>query len=283
MRIHKPLLALLMLPVLAFSLLVLASPVMAQADLEASVPVVSEPEVSKPAVSVPEVDVTDLESESEREPVTGGAGALTPEGNMALVDDIHSQSDTEKQFIVVQSRSGHYFYIIIDHADEGENIVHFLNQVDEADLLALIEEEEQAPAVCSCTTKCEAGAVDTSCEVCAVNMAACVGPEPEPEEPETPDEPESLVEPAKKSGNTLMIVLVLVVLSGGGAVAYLKFFKNKPNTKGSTDLDDYDYGDEDQEDDDEDEDNEYEDDDYDEYEDGEYDLNDILNEEREAE
>ena len=276
MRVHKPLLALLMLPVLAFSLLVLASPVMAQADLEVSVPVVSEPEVSKPAVSVPEVDVTDLESESEREPVTGGAGALTPEGNMSLVDDIHSQSDTEKQFIVVQSRSGHYFYIIIDHASENENIVHFLNQVDEADLLALIDEEEKAPAVCSCTTKCVAGAVDTSCEVCAVNMAGCVGPEPEPEEPETPDEPESLVEPAKKSGNTLMIVLVLVILSGGGAVAYLKFFKNKPKTKGSADLDDYDYGDEDQDDDGED--------DYDDYDDGgEYDLDDILHEEREDE
>lgn len=95
------------------------------------------------------------------------AQPLTPEGNMALVDDIEGEAAEDKQFIVVQSRGGHYFYIIIDHASEGENIVHFLNQVDEADLLSLIEQEEQAPPVCSCTAKCAPGAVNTACEVCA--------------------------------------------------------------------------------------------------------------------
>ncbi len=75
------------------------------------------------------------------------AQPLTPEGNMALVDDIEGEAAEDKQFIVVQSRGGHYFYIIIDNASEGENTVHFLNQVDEADLLSIIEEEEQAPAV----------------------------------------------------------------------------------------------------------------------------------------
>ena len=173
---------------------------------------------------------------------------LTPDGNMSLVDDIEGEATEDKQFIVVQSRGGHYFYIIIDHASEGENIVHFLNQVDEADLLSLIEQEETAPAVCSCTTKCAAGAVNTACEVCAVNMSECVGPEPEqeapPEEPDTPQEPET---PAKKTANPLVIVAVLAILAGGGAVVYLKFFKKKPDTKGSTDLDDYDYGDDDNE------------------------------------
>jgi hypothetical protein len=173
---------------------------------------------------------------------------LTPDGNMSLVDDIEGEATEDKQFIVVQSRGGHYFYIIIDHASEGENIVHFLNQVDEADLLSLIEAEETAPAVCSCTTKCAAGAVNTVCEVCAVNMSECVGPEPEPEtppdEPDTPQEPET---PTKKAANPLVIVAVLAVLAGGGVVAYLKFFKKKPDTKGSADLDDYDYGDDDEE------------------------------------
>lgn len=83
----------------------------------------------------------------ETTPATGGVEPqpLTPEGNMTLVDDIDSEAGADKQFIVVQSRAGHYFYIIIDRASEGENIVHFLNQVDEADLLSLIEQEEQAP------------------------------------------------------------------------------------------------------------------------------------------
>ena len=183
---------------------------------------------------------------AEQEAETTPSQALTPEGNMALVDDIDGEAAEDKQFIVVQSRGGHYFYIIIDHASEGENIVHFLNQVDEADLLSLIEQEEQASAVCSCTDKCHAGAVNTACEICAVNMSECAGVEPEPEEPETPpDEPDTQEEPEtpeKKAGNPLMIVALLAVLGAGGAVAYLKFFKKKPSVKGSTDLDDYDYG-----------------------------------------
>lgn len=74
---------------------------------------------------------------------------LTPEGNMSLVDDFSGEASGDKQFIVVKSKGGNYFYIVIDHAAEGENTVHFLNQVDEADLMAIIgEEETTAPAVC---------------------------------------------------------------------------------------------------------------------------------------
>ena len=67
--------------------------------------------------------------------------ALTPDGNLTLVDDITSEK-TGKQFITVVSKNGNYFYIIIDRDDEGENTVHFLNQVDEADLLNLMDEED---------------------------------------------------------------------------------------------------------------------------------------------
>ena len=66
---------------------------------------------------------------------------LTPEGNLTLVDDITSEK-TGKQFITVVSKNGNYFYIIIDRDDQGENTVHFLNAVDESDLLALMDDKD---------------------------------------------------------------------------------------------------------------------------------------------
>lgn len=173
--------------------------------------------------------------------MTGGGDALTPDGNLTLIDDIGTSTKAGKQFITLESKNGNVFYMIIDRDDEGEETVHFLNQVDEADLMALTGEEE-TPAVCSCTTKCVAGAVNTSCPVCAVNMTECVGKEAKPEVPAEPTEP-AAEEPEKKSGVGGILVVLLIVALGGGAAFYIfKQKKAKPQTKGSADLDDYDYG-----------------------------------------
>ena len=52
----------------------------------------------------------------------------------------------------------------------------------------------------------------------------------------------------KKDGrlwlNPAMLLVVLAVLGGIGALVYFKFIKQKPKTKGSDNLDDYDYGEE---------------------------------------
>ena len=171
---------------------------------------------------------------------TGGSAALTPDGNLTLIDDIGSTTQRGKQFITVETKTGNVFYLIIDRDDEGKETVHFLNQVDEADLLALMEDDQtgSTASVCTCTTKCKAGAVNTNCPVCKNNMSECTGPEPQ--ETEAPQE-----EP-KNSGSGVggLIVFLVVALSGGGAALYyFKFKKPKADTKGSDDLDEYDFGD----------------------------------------
>ena len=159
------------------------------------------------------------------------------------MDDIDGEASEDKQFITVVSKTGNYFYIIIDRAGDGENTVHFLNQVDEADLLALMEVEEEPPAVCTCSVKCEAKAVNTSCPVCANNMAACAGKAPEPQEPEEPEPPVK----ENKGGMGGLLVLLIVALAGGsGALYYFKFRKPKADVSGSTDLSEYDFDDEDE-------------------------------------
>ena len=72
------------------------------------------------------------------------SGALTPEGNLTLVDDYHTDySDgSGQQFITLVSKSGNTFYLVIDRNAKGQQTVHFMNLVDEADLLTLMEEEE---------------------------------------------------------------------------------------------------------------------------------------------
>lgn len=175
--------------------------------------------------------------ESAEEPVTGGI-PLTPEGNMTLVDDIHGEAAGDKQFITVVSKSGNYFYIIIDRAANGENTVHFLNKVDEADLMVLMDEDAtDKPLVCTCTEKCKAGSVNTSCEICMTNMSRCAGRETTP----TPTEP---TEPAKDSNTNALLALVLILAAGGGAAYYFVVMKSKQTQKVPSDLDDLDLEDE---------------------------------------
>ena len=177
------------------------------------------------------------------EQLMGGSGgaALTPDGNLSLIDDIGSSTRSGKQFITVETKNGNVFYLIIDRDDGGEETVHFLNQVDEADLLTLMGDDAPAtetPAVCNCKEKCVAGAVNTNCPVCKNNLSECIGkeaaaePEPEPEQLE------------KKSSGGLLVVVLLLVLAGGGVFAYVKFIKPKQGVKVSADPEDYDSEDE---------------------------------------
>ena len=185
----------------------------------------------------------------DEEPTTGGMEPegvpITPKGNATLVDDFYG----DKQLITVTTKAGNYFYILIDRANEDkETDVHFLNQVDDADLQALLEDGKAAPETCTCTTKCAAGAVNMNCPVCKTNMTECTGPEPEPQEPEETEQPQE--DEPKSSGMGGLVVFLVVALIGGAALYFFKFKKPKADTKGGDDLDEYDFG-EDEDDEDE--------------------------------
>ena len=189
--------------------------------------------------------------------------AFTPDGNLTLIDDFlqievpgdEETEQVEKQFITVQSKNGNTFYIVIDRNGETEN-VYFLNLVDEADLMALMEGEETEPIIptCVCTDKCVVGAINTNCEICHSNMSECTGKEPvvEPEPTEPVED-----EPAEEKGFNFLPIIILVIAGAGGfAVYWFKFRKPKEKTTGTANLDDYDFG---QDDDDYDEETEIDD------------------------
>ncbi len=181
------------------------------------------------------------------EPITKEDGTPFTQNGSAVTRDLLYDKYSNKQFITIETRNGETFYLVIDYDkpldEDGERYeTYFLNLVDEADLLALVEGDKQTP-VCSCTTKCEAGAVNTSCEVCKTNMTECTGKEKVAEKvPDTTPEPEIEPEPEKKSSGGAVVLLLLLLLGGGFALYWFKFHKKKPDAKGPIDLDDYDYG-----------------------------------------
>lgn len=186
------------------------------------------------------------QEETQPEDNTIAPGTPFTEDGIAATRDLLYDKHTNKQFITVETRNGHTLYIVIDYdklLDEEEERyqTYFLNPVDEADLMALLEDgqTEEKPAACTCAEKCQAGAVNTACPVCAVNMSECAGKAPEVE-------PEPEPEPEKESGNggALVLILLLAVLGGGGAFAYIKFIKPKQSAKTSANPDDYEFEDE---------------------------------------
>ena len=98
----------------------------------------------EPVEEVEQPVLTSTTEEEEAVTVTDEeTGALTPEGNLTLVDDYHTNySDgSGQQFITLVSKSGATFYLVIDRNAKGQQTVHFMNLVDEADLLTLMEED----------------------------------------------------------------------------------------------------------------------------------------------
>ena len=113
--------------------------------------------------------------------------------------------------------------------EEEQYQTYFLNMVDEADLLALLDEGTASElTTCKCDTHCEAGAVNTECPVCKTNMGECTGAQPEPETPAEGEETEVPEEPESASPNIALIVGIIAVVGiGGAAYYYFKFVRGK--------------------------------------------------------
>ena len=141
------------------------------------------------------------------------ATPLTPDGNLTLVDDIGPSSGAGQQFITLVTKSGNYFYLIIDRNDKGEENVHFLNMVDEADLFALMDEEQ----IKAFQTAQDAANAEKE-EPAATPQAPSETEEPEQQEPPKAE---------KKSVPVLPIIGVFIILIACGGGYFMMQAKKK--------------------------------------------------------
>lgn len=170
--------------------------------------------------------VEDERDEKKDDQVETDGKPLTPDGNLNLIDDYGTMEEDKsgKQFLTFTTKNGNYFYMIVDRDDSGNETVHFLNMVDESDLLALMDDDE----------KKELG-VETDQE------------KEEKEKKEAEEKEKKAAEQKKKaaaakkkkqkkSPNGALVLLLLVGFGGIGIYAYKKF-GNKDKNDGGPDPD----------------------------------------------
>ena len=157
-------------------------------------------------------------------------GALTPEGNLTLVDDYHTNySDgSGQQFITLVSKSGATFYLVIDRNAKGQQTVHFMNLVDEADLLALMEED----AADAYTAEKEAAAQAEQDRLKAEEEAKKAA-----EEAASGEEQPKENKVTKIASGFLGVVVLIALAAGGGFYAFTKQKQKKQAEKEALDPD----------------------------------------------
>ena len=173
--------------------------------------------------------MTEETTAPEPEPTIEPGEGFSEDGNLVTRDLLYDEH-TNKQFITVQTSGGATFYLVIDYDkpvdEKGEQYeTYFLNMVDEADLLAAAEAAGVEQAVCSCSEKCEAGAVNTECAVCSVKKNKCAGTQPEPVETEE-NAPED-TEPETGGNPGMLLAVLAVAVVGGGSAFYFKVIRPK--------------------------------------------------------
>ena len=182
---------------------------------------------------VEEVEQPVLTDNSEEDAVTvtdETSGALTPEGNLTLVDDYHTNySDgSGQQFITLVSK-GATFYLVIDRNAKGQQTVYFMNLVDEADLLALMEEDAADAYTAEKEAAAQAEQERKQAEEDAKKAA---------EEAEVSGSEQTGSNKVTKYAATFLGVLALVgLVAGGGIYTFMKQKQKKQAEKEALDPD----------------------------------------------
>ena len=141
---------------------------------------------------------------------------LTPEGNTTIVDDNVSSDNHSKQFMTVTTKNGNIFYIIVDRDNTtGANNVHFLNQVDERDLMDLLSDEEKKELEAQVSDE-----IETPIEPVQQTQ--------QPQDIVATEEPELEVVKEKKKPNLLLGLIIVLGLAG---VAGFYFYSNSESFK----------------------------------------------------
>lgn len=195
---------------------------------------------------------TATEAPATQPTIAANGTGFSEEGILATRDLLYDKA-TNKQYIVVETRTGETFYMVIDYDkpldEDGEQYqTYFLNPVDIADLLSMMDTEETQPPVCNCTERCAIGRVNTDCPLCSLNVGKCVGAEPPPVQTEPPATEPSPPVKEKSSIRSLLAVLLLLCSAGGVGFYYFILPRMEDRSKGSTNLNEYDFGMEDDED-----------------------------------
>ena len=186
----------------------------------------------EPVEEVEQPVLTAATEEEEAVTVTDEeTGALTPEGNLTLVDDYHTDySDgSGQQFITLVSKSGNTFYLVIDRNAKGQQTVHFMNLVDEADLLSLMEDEDAEAYTAEKEAAAQAAQERKQAEEDAKKAA---------EEAEASGSEQTGGNKVTKYAATFLGVLALVGLAaGGGIYTFMKQKQKKQAEKEALDPD----------------------------------------------
>mgnify|MGYP002753043227 CR=1 FL=1 len=179
---------------------------------------------------------------SAAEPVTKEDGTGFTQNGNSVTRDLLYDKYSNKQFVTIETRGSETFYLVIDYDkpldEDGEQYeTYFLNLVDEADLLALMEED----AADAYTAEKEAAAQAELDRLKAEEEAKKAAEEAAASGEEQPKENK-----VTKIASGFLGVVVLIALAAGGGYLYIKMKGVKPASKKNQPDPDADYHDEDE-------------------------------------